>query len=236
MLNKEKHQLIMGQILKDIYTDISIAPFLGLKGGSCAYFFYGLPRFSADLDFDLFSSDELIQKEVFEKIQKILEKYGELKDKHIKRYTVFMLLSYGDADRNIKIEINRREPLPNIKNQYELKEYLGISMLVAKKDYLFASKLIALTWRKELAMRDVYDIYYFAKNNWDINQGVIELRTDKKIKEYLAACIAVIEKIKDSQILAGLGEFLGEKEKIWAKQHLKKEVIFLLKNYMSVMK
>ena len=43
----------MGQILKDIYTDVSISPLLGLKGGTCAYFFYGLPRFSVDLDFDL---------------------------------------------------------------------------------------------------------------------------------------------------------------------------------------
>lgn len=34
MLNKEKHQLIMGQILKDIYTDISIASLLGFKGGT----------------------------------------------------------------------------------------------------------------------------------------------------------------------------------------------------------
>jgi len=31
MLNREKHQLIMGQILKDIYTDITISSFLGLR-------------------------------------------------------------------------------------------------------------------------------------------------------------------------------------------------------------
>jgi len=61
MLNKEKHQLIMGRILKDVYTDVSIAPLLGFKGGTCAYFFYGLPRFSVDLDFDLFSPDEIKQ-------------------------------------------------------------------------------------------------------------------------------------------------------------------------------
>jgi len=69
MLNKEKHQLIMGQILKDIYTDTSIAPLLGFKGGTCAYFFYGLPRFSVDLDFDLLKKiDEENQENVFEKL------------------------------------------------------------------------------------------------------------------------------------------------------------------------
>ena len=235
MLNKEKHQLIMGQILKDLYIDVSIAPLLGLKGGTCAYFFYGLPRFSVDLDFDLFSQDDATQKEVFNKVQKIIEKYGEVKDKHIKRYTIFTLLSYGDADHNVKIEINIRENIVNIRSYHELKEYLGISMLIAKKDYLFASKLVALTLRDELAMRDVYDIYYFAKNNWDINHEIIKIRTGKELKAYLADCIATIENIKDSQILQGLGELVDEKEKAWVKNHLKTEAIFMLKNYESVL-
>jgi len=72
MLNKEKHQLIMGRILKDVYTDVLIAPLLGFKGGTCAYFFYGLPRFSVDLDFDLFSPDEIKQTLLFDTIRKIL--------------------------------------------------------------------------------------------------------------------------------------------------------------------
>lgn len=235
MINKEKHQLIMGRILKDICVDISIAPLLGFKGGTCAYFFYNLPRFSADLDFDLFSTSETIQEMVFGKVIKILEKYGEVKDQRIKRYTIFGLLSYGEADRNIKIEINTRQLIKDIKDQYELKEYLGIPMFVAKKDYLFASKLSALTLRSEVAMRDIYDIYYFAKNNWDINGQIVKARTSKNTKEYLNDCVVTIEKIKDNQILQGLGEFLSEKEKTWAKNRLKAETIFLLKNYISTL-
>src|SRR3989338_555165 len=155
MLNKEKHQLIMGQILRDIYGYVSVSSLIGFKGGTCAYFFYGLPRFSVDLDFDLLSTDEATQKLVFKKIAIMLKKYGQLKDSRIKRNTVFFLLSYGDADNNIKIEVNTRTLTPNIKENYENKENLGISMLVAKKDYLFSSKLAALTLRKETAMRDV---------------------------------------------------------------------------------
>ena len=236
MLNKEKHQLIMGQILKDIYTDISIASLIGFKGGTCAYFFYGLPRFSVDLDFDLFSTDEATQKLVFGKVKDMLVKYGEIKDSHIKRSTIFFLLSYGDADHNIKTEINIRVLMPDIKQHYELKEYLGISMLVGKKDYLFASKLAALTLRSETAMRDIYDIWYFGKNNWDINVEVVKARTGKSIKEHLADCIGIIEQVRDNQILQGLGELISEKDKIWVKNHLKKEAVFTLKNYMSVLK
>src|SRR3990167_5046088 len=116
-----------------------------------------------------------------------------------------------------------------------MKEYLGISMLAGKKDYLFASKLSALTSRRLLAMRDIYDIWFFAKNNWDINAEVVRARTGKTIKEHMADCIPVIEAVKDNEILRGLVELLlGEKEKVWVKNHLRKEVIFLLKNSQSV--
>ncbi|MDA3802614.1 MAG: nucleotidyl transferase AbiEii/AbiGii toxin family protein [Patescibacteria group bacterium] len=237
MLNREKHQLIMGRVLKDIYSDITISPLLGFKGGTCAYFFYNLPRFSVDLDFDLLVVNEENQVIVLKKIVDILSKYGEVKDQWIKGVTIFALLSYGEDDQNIKIEINVRKLVKNIKDHYEIKEYLGISMFVAKKDYLFASKLSALTQRNETASRDIYDIHYFAKSNWDINEGVIKDRTAKATKEYLADCIAFIEKVKDNQILHGLGELVdSEKEKAWIRNHLKADSIFMLKNYMSVMK
>ena len=237
MLNKEKYQLVMGQILRDIYSDTSISSLIGFKGGTCAYFFYGLTRFSVDLDFDLFSTDEAAQKLVYEKIGGMLEKYGEVKDNYIKRNTIFFLLSYGDANHNVKVEVSVRILMPDIKEHYELKEYLGISMLAGKKDYLFASKLSALTDRRLLAMRDIYDIWFFAKNNWDINAEVVKTRTGKTIKEHMADCIPVIAAVKDNEILRGLAELLpGEKEKAWVKTHLRKEAVFLLKNYMSVMK
>ena len=88
MLNKEKHQLIMGRILKDIYTDVTISSLLGFKGGTCAYLFYRLPRFSVDLDFDLLLISEENQKLVFEKLVSIMNKYGQIKDKYIKRFNM----------------------------------------------------------------------------------------------------------------------------------------------------
>lgn len=237
MLNREKHQLIMGQILKDIYTDISIGSLLGFKGGTCAYFFYGLTRFSVDLDFDLLVINEENKNLVFERVIAILSNYGQVKDKQIKRFTIFALLSYGQDDHNLKIEINIRGLVDKLRDYYEIKEYLGISMLVAKKDYLFASKLAALTSRNETAMRDIYDIHYFAQRNWDINAEIIKKRTSKTIKEYLADCIVFINKTKDNQILKGLGELVeGEKEKERIKSRLKTDSIFMLKSYISVLK
>ena len=228
--------MIMGNILKDIYTDTALAPLLGLKGGTAAYFFYKLPRFSVDLDFDLFVLDEALQNQVFEKIEQILKQYGTIKDKKIKQNTIFLLLSYGELDRNIKIEISTRQLIPDLKNYYQLKEYLGISMLVGAEKYLFSAKLIALSQRKETAARDIYDIWFFAKNNFDIDPEIIRIRTGKESKAYLSDCIAIINKFKDNQILKEIGELLSEKEKNWIKNNLKKDVIFLLKNYISVLK
>ena len=227
----------MGRILRDIYSDTTIAPLLGFKGGTCCYLFYNLTRFSVDLDFDLLKlEDETIQELAFDTVKTILERYGEIKDSRIKRNTIFFLLSYGDADHNIKLEINTRLLAPDIRVHYEMKEYLGISMLVGKKDYLFASKLVALITRSETAMRDIYDIWFFAKDNWDIDNKIIETRIGKNIKEYLIDCITAIEQVKDSQIMQGLGELISEKDKVWVKSHLRKEVIFLLKNYQSALK
>ena len=225
----------MGRILQDIYADSAMAMLLGLKGGTCAYFFYGLPRFSVDLDFDLLSDVKDGQAMIYQKIVKILEAYGRVKDRQIKRNTIFALLSYGEADHNVKIEINTGESAANLKERYELKKHLGISLLAAKKDYLFAGKLLALTSRKEEAMRDIYDIHFFAKNNWDINAEVIKTGTGKAVKEYLADCLAFVEKIKAKQILHGLGELLEVKEKSWVKNHLQAETILLLKNYLAAL-
>ena len=125
------HNKILLQILKEIFTDTSIAAVLGFKGGTAAYLFYNLDRFSVDLDFDLL--DQAKEEQVFLKVQQIVKKYGQIKDARKKRFNLFFLLSYEERQQNIKIEINRRQ----FGSQYELKTYLGISMLVMARPDMF---------------------------------------------------------------------------------------------------
>ena len=147
-----------------------------------------------------------------------------------------MSCTEGDTDHNIKIEINIRKQYKNMRSHFTILEYLGISMLVAKREYLFACKLMALMMRHEIAMRDVYDIHFFAKNNWDIDTEVLQIKTNKKTVQYLQECIEYIEKIKNNQILQGLGELLSPKEKLWVKKYLIDDTIFMLRNYISIFK
>ena len=80
-LDYSKHKNILLQILKDIYSDTSIATYLGFKGGTATMMFYDLPRNSVDLDLDLL--DETKEKDVFEKINKIVSNYGKITDSYM---------------------------------------------------------------------------------------------------------------------------------------------------------
>lgn len=217
------HKNIQLQILKEIYTDTTIASHLGFKGGTATLMFYGLSRYSADLDFDLL--DEGKEKEVLEKILKIAQSYGEIRESRIKRYGLIIILSYDQKAQNIKIEVNRRK----FGSRYELKTLLGISMLVMVKEDMFANKLMAMYERVGKTSRDVFDVYFFTKNNWPINKEIVEKRAGMSFKKTLEQCIKLLEKMNNRNILDGLGEFLTESQKDWARAKLRAETIFLLK-------
>lgn len=229
MVDIAKHKTLLVQILKDIYSDITISSLLGFKGGTACYLFYGLPRFSVDLDFD-FMGNAADVSAVCEKIKKIIKEYGKIKEQYIKKNTVFFMLSYDDKARNIKVEISLR----NFGSLYEIKNYLSVSMLAMKKEDIFAHKLAALLERKQIASRDLYDIWFFLKNRWEINKEMVEKRTGLGFDEYLRKCIDFIEeKINRRNILSGIGELLDEKQKAFVKNKLKDEAIFLMKLYLN---
>ncbi|OGY85382.1 MAG: hypothetical protein A2233_04965 [Candidatus Kerfeldbacteria bacterium RIFOXYA2_FULL_38_24] len=226
MLNKEKHHQILLQITKDIYTNIHISSLLGFKGGTAAYLIYNLPRFSVDLDFDLIDPTPECIATVHQEMHTILQHYGTIENEYQKNYTLFFLLSYEAQHHHIKIDISTR----GWYNEYTVQEYLGIPMLVMNPPYMFANKLAALTDRKKVFMRDVYDIWYFFTKRWEIEESVIQKRTGKTLKQYITKdCIPVIEQIKNEELLLGLGEYLNESQRNFVKTKLKQEVLFQLR-------
>lgn len=222
-LNIPVHKTILFQILKDIYSNTTIAPFLGFKGGTATLMFYNLDRFSIDIDLDLL--DESQEDEVFTEIIKIIKKYGILKEEYKKRFNLFFLISYEDKDHNIKIEINRRQ----FDSKYELKTYLGVSMLVMVPEDLFAHKLMAMHERIGKTSRDIYDVWFFLSNRFPINKEIVEKRSGMSFNQLLRKCVLQLKRFNNSQILDGLGELLTSSQKNWAKAKLKEETISLLK-------
>jgi predicted nucleotidyltransferase component of viral defense system len=217
------HKTILFQILKEIYTDTSISPYLGFKGGTAALMFYGLDRFSVDLDFDLL--DESQEDRVFERVEEIAKKFGSLKESHKKRFNLFCLISYEDRARNIKIEINRRQ----FGSRFEIKTYLGLSMRVMVLEDMFANKLMAMHERIGTTGRDIYDVWFFLRSRSPINKAIVENRSGMPFDELVKKCIEQLEKTDNRSVLQGLGELLTPGQKDWARAKLKEETIALLK-------
>lgn len=222
-LDYSKHKNILLQILKDIYFDTSIAPHLGFKGGTAALLFYGLNRDSVDLDFDLL--DESKEDVVFDKLHKIVTGYGKMVDSRIKRFNLMNIISYDPRSQNIKVEVSRR----NFGSKYDMKTLLGISMLVMVREDMFAHKLMAMYERIGKTSRDIYDVWFFLKNNWPINKKIVEQRSGKTFREILQMTAEQLENLNNRKILDGLGEFLADSQKDWVRAKLRTEAIFLLR-------
>ncbi|MDP2789865.1 MAG: nucleotidyl transferase AbiEii/AbiGii toxin family protein [bacterium] len=226
-LHTDTHKTFLVSILKDIYRDNTVGPILGFKGGTAAFLFYELGRFSVDLDFDLLDPEK--EKFVFERMERILAPHGTIKTKRQKFYTIFFELSYGNDDHNIKVEINRRY----LGSKYEVRNYLGIAMKVMAQDDMFANKLVAMVERLGRTNRDIYDVWFFLQKHWPINRTLVEKRTGTPFKEFLALGINKLDRLPDRSILAGMGELLDSKQKAWARARLKADALFLLKVMLS---
>ena len=108
-----KHKFFMLQILRNIYSDLELANILGFKGGTALMFFYELPRFSVDLDFNIIQPDKEKENQIFLKMRDIFLKYGTIDDKAQKIFGSVIVLNYGKGERKLKVEISNRQQNEN---------------------------------------------------------------------------------------------------------------------------
>lgn len=227
MVNIDLHKNTFITILREIYSDPQLRSILGFKGGTAAMLFYQLPRFSVDLDFDLLEPER--KEAVFERLKEMLPRFGNLKQAIEKQSTLFFLVSYEKGERNLKVEVSKRPS----KTQYALKNYLGISMLVIKKEDMLTTKLAALLTRKRFASRDLFDLWFFLKNNWQINKDLLEEKAGMTYPEALEKAQKKVRDTKKTELLAGLGDLLDNKQRVWVREKLQNELLFLLKLYAN---
>jgi len=224
-MNTVKHKFYMTQVLKDIYSDAELANCLGFKGGTAAMFFYELPRFSVDLDFNLLAPEK--ENVVHQKIRKIVLKYGKIHDEAQKYYGSLIVLDYGIAERKLKIEVSNRQS----DDEYGVCNLLGINMKVMSLTDMFANKLCALLNRNELVNRDIFDCWFFMSRQTAVNQAIIEQRMGKPLSEYLQDCIDTIENMPNKSLLDGLGELVSQEFKTFIRNKLRFEIVTLLRFY-----
>ena len=221
-MDTDKHKFFMLQLLKDIFSDALLSSVLAFKGGTATMFFYDLPRFSTDLDFNLLNPEQ--EKEVYDRVRKIVLKYGNIHDEAIKHYGIVIVLDYGIGERKLKIEISNRL----FDNHYEVRNYLGLQMRVMVKEDMFAHKLCALLDRTEITSRDVFDCWFFLKERTSINKEIVESRMGMPIEDYLDKCVASIQDLSEKSLISGLGELTDGDMKDFVRHGLKDELISLL--------
>jgi len=225
MINTVKHRYYLTQLLKDFYSDAELGTSLGFKGGTALLLFHKLPRFSVDLDFNLLIPEK--SDIVYQKIRKIVKKYGKIDDESQNFYGNLVVLDYGYTERKLKIDISHRKD----NDQYEIKNLLGINIKVMTLTDMFSNKLCALLNRKQIVNRDIFDCWFLMNNRTAINQTLIEERTGKFLTEYLQDCIDAIENLPDISLLDGLGELVDHKTKTFIRNKLRSEILFLMRLY-----
>jgi predicted nucleotidyltransferase component of viral defense system len=225
MVDINRHKFLLAQILKDIYSDIELSNWLGFKGGTALLFFYDLPRFSVDLDFNLLNPEK--EDAVYAKVRKILLKYGSITDEAKKFFGPVIVLDYGFGERKLKVEISNRI----FDNHYEIKNLLGINMKVMVPADMFAHKLCALLDRNAITNRDIFDCWFFMQKQTPVNKNIVELRIEMPFPDYLQKCIDMLESISDKGLLHGMGELMDPEMKNFVKTKLRTETISLMKIY-----
>lgn len=222
MLDKKKHEQILKNILRDIYTTTYLEDKLAFKGGTCLYLFYGLDRFSVDLDFNVLTeafNDQLVTH--------ILSQYLRIDDKFNKYFTWFWLASYEKGTPKIKVEISKRK----YPDKYINKDFYGLTIPTLAPDSMFAHKLCAISDREKLQNRDLFDAHFMFTKGFGINEEIIKIRTNKTLKEYFVYLTYFIEKkVNPNTILDGLGELISDQQKDKVKATLIRDLLFDLKS------
>ena len=183
---QEKHY-IQSIILNSIYSTITDE--LIFKGGTCLLFFYGLNRFSEDLDFTMIKDFEL--KKVISNIKRDLESLGiSHKISEIQENNLSLSLKIGvegplfnkEIERCfVGIDISKREKVENFKI-LELKtnyrEIMGFSVNVMSEKEILAEKIRTLLTRNQA--RDLFDVYFLLNNGVKLDMNLI----NKKLEYY----------------------------------------------------
>ena len=171
-------------ILNSIYKG-NFSKLMFFVGGTALRFFYNLPRFSEDLDFNTPSLEEDGFKEILERVEMDLSLEGFSPGiSHKKRGTLFIasvnfpgvMKQYGiingrGRDIMIKIEVNRPEwSLSTESHVMSLYSY-NFSAILMSKGALLSEKLSALLSRKR--GRYIYDVLFMLRKRFPFDREVL---------------------------------------------------------------
>jgi len=229
MLDIKTHRLHMYNLIQKIYQS-PLKSSLWFKWWTLCMFLYNLNRFSTDLDFDLLENKSS-DIDVMSELRNLILEYWKLKikDEYEKQNTYFFLLSYWEHQKNIKLEINKNKI---IYDTYTPVNLFWTNVLAMTKDAIFANKLLALSNRYK--NRDLFDVHFFFKEWFPINEKIIKAKANKTLKTFLLELKNQIPKnYSETTILAEIGDLISEKQKYFMKHQIVSEVIWYIDFYLA---
>ncbi len=228
---KTTHRIRMFSLLKHLYSQSS-GKHLWFKWGTALYFFYNLPRFSVDLDFDLIDDiDPKIFTSTISSLKKfVISKWWKIKKDGTLQHSHRYIIQYW-WEKKLKLEFSKH----TYPNTYEPKNLFGLEVQTMSIQHMFAHKLCALVSRYQqrnyLANRDIYDIHFLLSKHISPDQDIIKIRSktlankEMNISErysFLANFVTTHENHFRNNILDGLGELIDNSS---AKHQIKKHLI-----------
>ena len=226
MTNTNKYRFFLLQMLKDVFSDIELSNYLGLKGETALMLFDNLPRISIDVDFNLLDHNK--EKIVLEKLKNILMKYENIFDLAIIFFDQLISISRGRENKKMKVEISKFE----YANNYEIKSLLGISMPVLTVPDILSHKLCDFSDNFAIN-RNIFDSWFLMKKHTPLDRIIIETRTKMQLSDYLQKCINKLENMHDKDLLEEMEELVDDRMKNFIAEKLLNETIELLKTYKN---
>ncbi len=213
-------------ILNSIYKH-KFGKYFFFMGGTAMRYFYKMPRFSEDLDFNTPSLDYQEFENILEGIGKDLSKEGlpttTSKSRRNNLFTANLLFNdvikkYGISDKRgmslvIKIEINRPKwELITDSKVLSMYGYSFTSILMSKGN-LLSEKVCALFNRKR--GRDIYDTLFMLKRKFPFNENVLKANNIRlPIKDNLMAYLQSMDGKELKRLANQVKPFLFKEDEI----------------------
>jgi len=184
---------------------------IAFKGGTALKLFYGLPRYSEDVDYDSLhgrSPQELMNslKDLF------IKRRWEITDEAVKYFTVLLELRFAGPERRfrVKIEISTREKAL----ETTIQSFRGVPILILEPSFLMTEKLLSFIDRQ--AGRDIFDAWFILYHGYPLNDSLIE-GTFNGYEGFYRAMLDIVERADKNRILRDTGKLLGQDHRNWIK-------------------
>jgi predicted nucleotidyltransferase component of viral defense system len=194
-LNNATHEVMQQIALAGLYRG-GFFEKAAFYGGTCLRIFYGLQRFSEDMDFSLLQADEKFALEnYFDAIvaefralgrEVVISRKEKKTQTHVEsaflkdNTEVFQLAFSTEKQIKIKIEVDTQPPLGFETEQKLLLLPFSFWVRCYSLSDLYAGKMHALlfrNWKSRVKGRDWYDFENYVRNNTPLNFSHLQQRT-----------------------------------------------------------